>query len=185
MFFIIQRPWKTSKVVFQSVISIWKESRWSENSSKISEKCQIWVRNFDENFVSSKFFLILYCNVNTFRIIHKTWKAFIVVSQAVNDTSGSAHELQGSLKTHEIVKFRSGDRSMPSKIRHWGRIREKKRSCVSFWSIGRKITDSLNKWLMQFWRMWRAVWIEINEKDEDRARRIKDWVDFQGLEVLN
>ena len=107
MFFIIQRLWKTSKVVFQSVISIWKESRWSENSSKISEKCQIWVRNFDENFVSSKFFLILYCNVNTFRIIHKTWKAFIVVSQAVNDTSGSAHELQGSLKTHEIVKFRS------------------------------------------------------------------------------
>ena len=107
MFFIIQSLWKTSKVVFQSVISIWKESRWSENSSKISEKCQIWVRNFDENFVSSKFFLILYCNVNTFRIIHKTWKAFIVVSQAVNDTSGSAHELQGSLKTHEIVKFRS------------------------------------------------------------------------------
>ena len=107
MFFIIQRPWKTSKIVFQSVISIWNESRWSETSSNISEKCQIWVKNFDENFFSSNFFLILYCNVNTFRIIHKTGKAFIVVSQAVNDTPGSAHELQGSLKTHEIVKFRS------------------------------------------------------------------------------
>ena len=50
MFCIIQRLWKTSKVLFQSVIRTSKESRWSENSSKISEKCQIWVRNFDENF---------------------------------------------------------------------------------------------------------------------------------------
>ena len=107
MFCIIQRLWKTSKTVFQSVINTWKESRCSENSSKISQKCQIWVRNFDENFFFIKIFLILYWNVNTFRIIYKTWKAFVVLSQAVNDTSGSAHELQGSLKIHELVTFRS------------------------------------------------------------------------------
>ena len=35
------------------------------------------------------------------------WKVFIVVSQAANETSGSAHRLQDSLKTHEIVEFRS------------------------------------------------------------------------------
>ena len=56
MFCIIQRLWKTSKIVFQSVISTWKESTWYENSSKISEKFQIGVRNFDEIFFSSKFF---------------------------------------------------------------------------------------------------------------------------------
>ena len=53
-----------------------------------------------KTFFHQNFSHPLYCNVNTFRSINKTWKAFIVLSQAVNDTSGSAHELQGSLKTH-------------------------------------------------------------------------------------
>ena len=109
MFCIIHRLWKTSKVVFQSVISTWKESLWYENSSKISEKFQIWVRNFDEkSFFFIKMFLILYCNVNTFRIIHKKWETFIVVSKAVNETSRSAHIIKigwhfdRTLYTHPI-----------------------------------------------------------------------------------
>ena len=70
MFFIIQRLWKTSKIVFQSVISTWKESTWYENSSKIFEKFQIGVRNFDE-FFFIKIFLIIHSIVKTFRILPK------------------------------------------------------------------------------------------------------------------
>ena len=67
-----------------------------------------------KTFFHQNFSHPLYCNVNTFRSINKTWKAFIVLSQAVNDTSGSAHELQGSLKTHEIVEFRSQNEDIQS-----------------------------------------------------------------------
>ena len=33
--------------------------------------------------------------------------------------------------------------------------------------------------------MLRVNWIEINEKDEGRAKRTDDWVDLESLEVLN
>ena len=46
--------------------------------------------------------MVLHYNAITFLIIHRMWKAFIVVYQAVNDTSGSARELQDSIKTYEI-----------------------------------------------------------------------------------
>ena len=74
MFCIIQRLWKTSKIVFQSVISTWKKSTWSENSSKISEKFQIGVRNFHEIFFV-KIFLIIHSNVKSFRILPKNVKS--------------------------------------------------------------------------------------------------------------
>ena len=48
----------------------------------------------------------LHYNANTFWIIHRMWKAFMVVSQAVNDNSGSVRELQHSIKTYEILKFK-------------------------------------------------------------------------------
>jgi len=53
--------------------------------------------------------MALHYNANTFWIIHRMWKAFMVVSQAVNENFGSARELQDSikLKTYEILKFRS------------------------------------------------------------------------------
>ena len=103
MFCIIQRLWKTSKIVFQSVISTWKESTWSENSSKISGKFQIGVRNFDEIFFHQYF-----------SVIH-------------------------------------------SNVKNLGSYR----------------------------RILRANWIERNEKDTGRAKRIEHWVALESLEVLN
>ena len=53
------------------------------------------------------FLMVLHYNAITFLIIHRMWKAFIVVYQAVNDTSGSARELQDSIKTYEIFNLGS------------------------------------------------------------------------------
>ena len=76
IFCIIQRLWKTSKIIFQSIISTWKESPWYENSSKISEKFQIGVRNFDEIF-SSKFFwsfIAMYTHLGSYRrMLRANW----------------------------------------------------------------------------------------------------------------
>ena len=54
-------------------------------------------------FFFIKIFLIVYCNVNTFRIIHNTSKTFIVVSKAVNDTSRSAHIIKIGWHSHRIL----------------------------------------------------------------------------------
>ena len=104
IFCVIQRLWKTSKFVFQSVISTWKESPRYENSSKDIWKMKNWSQKLQWFYVI-KISLIIYCNVNTFRIIHNTSKTFVFVPKSVNDTSRSVHELHGSLKTHDIVKF--------------------------------------------------------------------------------
>ena len=68
--------------------------------------------NFDSEISMKKYFFIiffsgLHYNANTFWIIQRMWKVFLVVSQAVNDTSGAAHVIQYSLKLEVIVKFRS------------------------------------------------------------------------------
>ena len=67
--------------------------------------------NFESEISMKKNFFIkifsgLHYNANTLWIIQRMWKVFIVVSQAVNDTSGSAHVIQHSLKLQVIVKFR-------------------------------------------------------------------------------
>ena len=53
-----------------------------------------------KKFFFIKIFLILYLNVNTFRIIYNTWKALIAVSKTVNDPSQGQHILQ---KLDEIL----------------------------------------------------------------------------------
>ena len=59
-----------------------------------------------KNVFFIKLFSDLHCDANTFWIIQRMWKVFIVVSRAVNDTSGSAHVIHHSLKLLVIVKFR-------------------------------------------------------------------------------
>ena len=59
-----------------------------------------------KNVFFIKLFSGLHYNANTFWIIQRMWKVFIVVSRAVNDTSGSAHVIHHSLKLQVIVKFR-------------------------------------------------------------------------------
>ena len=85
MFCIIQRLWKTSKTVFQSVINTWKESWCSKILQRSLKNAKFGFEISMKTFFFIKIFLILYWNVNTFRIIYKTWKAFVVLSQAVND----------------------------------------------------------------------------------------------------
>ena len=58
--------------------------------------------NFESEVSMKKMFFIkifsgLHYNANTLWIIQRMWKVFIVVSQAVNDTSGSAHVIQHPL----------------------------------------------------------------------------------------
>ena len=65
--------------------------------SEISMKNCFFIKNFSG----------LHYNANTFWVIQRMWKVLIVVSQAVNDTLGSAHVIQHSLKLQVIVKFRS------------------------------------------------------------------------------
>ena len=50
-----------------------------------------------KNVFFIKFFSGLHYNANTFWIIQRMWKVFIVVSQAVKDISGSVHVIQHPL----------------------------------------------------------------------------------------
>ena len=75
-----------------------KDSSMGWDFFKYPWKMWILSQKFRWKFFFIKIFSGLHYNANTFWIIQRMWKVFIVVSQAVNDTSGSAHVIQHSLK---------------------------------------------------------------------------------------
>ena len=82
----------------------WHVGNFSRNGSMGNVKFESEISMKNVFFI--KFFSGLHYNANTFWIIQRMWKVFIVVSRAVNDTSGSAHGIHHSLKLQVIVKFR-------------------------------------------------------------------------------